>query len=107
VPRIVGTEPAPTGPDRTRTVGVPGLEFVESRQLDGAWLLDGLWHRLGIDTLLRRLAAGTRRDPVAERVLFALVANRALAPSSKLAATSWVAHDVHLPGLATVSDDAC
>ena len=34
-----------------------------------------------------------------ERVLFALVANRALAPSSKLAATSWVAHDVHLPGL--------
>jgi len=31
---------------------------------------------------LRRLAAGTRRDPVVERVLFALVANRALAPSS-------------------------
>ena len=80
-------------------VGVPGLEFVESRPLGGAWLLDGLWHRLGIDTLLRRLAAGTRRDPVVERVLFALVANRALAPSSKLAATSWVAHDVHLPGL--------
>ena len=80
-------------------VGVPGLEFVESRPLGGAWLLDGLWHRLGIDTLLRRLAAGTRRDPVVERVLFALVANRALAPSSKLAATSWVAHDVHVPGL--------
>ena len=88
-------------------VGVPGLEFVESRPLGGAWLLDRLWHRLGIDTLLRRLAAGTRRDPVVERVLFALVANRALAPSSKLAATSWVAHDVHLPGLAEVSDDAC
>ncbi|GAA4550660.1 hypothetical protein GCM10023175_41120 [Pseudonocardia xishanensis] len=64
-----------------------------------------MWHRLGIDTLLRRLAAGTRRDPVVERVLFALVANRALAPSSKLAATSWVAHDVHVPGLDTVSDD--
>ena len=46
-----------------------------------------------------------------ERVLFALVANRALAPSSKLAATSWIAHDVHLPGLTgsdyRVSDDAC
>jgi hypothetical protein len=87
-------------------VGVPGLEFVESRPLGGAWLLDGLWQRLGIDTLLRRLAAGTRRDPMVERVLFALVANRALAPSSKLAATSWVAHDVHLPGLEQVSDDA-
>jgi hypothetical protein len=108
--RVVGVEPAAVGPDRARAVGVPGLEFVESRPLGGAWLLDGLWHRLGIDTLLRRLAAGTRRDAVVERVLFALVANRALAPSSKLAATSWMAHDVHIPGLGggyTVSDDAC
>ena len=105
--RLVGVESAPSGPDRARVVGVPGLEFVSSRPLGGAWLLDRLWHRLGIDILLRRLAAGTRRDPVVERVLFALVANRALAPSSKLAATSWVAHDVHLPGLCEVSDDAC
>lgn len=113
--RVVGVEPAAVGPDRARAVGVPGLEFIESRPLGGVWLLDGLWHRLGIDTLLRRLAAGTsgrsggrsRRDPVVERVLFALVANRALAPSSKLAATGWVAHDVHVPGLDTVSDDAC
>jgi hypothetical protein len=107
--RIVGTEPSSScgGPDRARVVGVPGLEFTESRPLGGGWLLDVLWHRLGIDTLLRRLAAGTRRDPVVERVLFALVANRALAPSSKLAATSWVAHDVHIPGLDAVSDDAC
>src|SRR4051794_21146310 len=105
--RVVGVEPAPVGPDRARAVGVPGLEFVESRPLGGAWLLDGLWHRLGVGTLLRHLATGTRRDPVVERVLFALVANRALAPSSKLAATSWVAHDVHVPGLDQVSDDAC
>jgi Transposase DDE domain len=109
--RLVGTEPAVSGPDRARVVGVPGLEFSESRPLGGVWLLHGLWHQLGIDSLLRRLAAGTRRDPVVERVLFALVANRALAPSSKLAATSWIAHDVHLPGLTggeyRVSDDAC
>ena len=56
-------EAVPAGPGRARVVGVPGLEFVElDRPLGGAWLLDGLWHRLGIDTLLRRLAAGTRRD---------------------------------------------
>ena len=109
--RLVGTEPAPSGPDRARVVGVPGLEFTESRPLGGAWLLDRLWRRLGIDTLLRRLAGRTWRDPVVERVLFALVANRALAPCSTLAATSWIAHDVHLPGLTgtdhRVSDDAC
>ena len=86
--RLLGTEPATSGPDRARAVGVPGLESMQSRPPGGAWLLDGLWHRLGIDALLRRLAAGTRRDPIVERVLFALVANRALAPSSKLAATS-------------------
>jgi Transposase len=106
--RLLGS---PTAGGRGRQEPLPGLEFVESRPLGGAWLLDGLWRRLGIDRLLRRLAAGTRRDPVVERVLFALVANRALAPSSKLAATGWVAHDVHLSGLTggdyTVSDDAC
>ncbi len=106
--RMLGREPADEAgaPDRARVVGAPGLEFLESRPLGGAWLLDGLWRRLGIDRLLRGLA-GRRRDPAAERVLFALVANRALAPSSKLAATSWVARDVALPGLAEVSDDAC
>jgi hypothetical protein len=110
--RVLGTEPASgAGPDRARPAGLPGLVFTESRPLGGAWLLDQLWGRLGIDTLLRGLAAGTRRDAVVERVVFALVANRALAPSSKLAATSWIDHDVHLPGLTggdyRVSDDAC
>ena len=62
--RVLGTAPASTGPDPARVVGVPGLEFVESRPFGGAWVLDGLWHRLGIDTLLRRLAAGTCRDPI-------------------------------------------
>jgi hypothetical protein len=88
-------------------VGVPGLAFTDSRPLGGAWLLDGLWQQLGIDTLLRRLAAGTRRDPIVERVLFTLVANRALAPSSKLAATGWLAERVHIPGIEATSDDAC
>ena len=105
--RVVGVEAGVERPGSGAGGRGAGLEFVESRPLGGAWLLDRLWHRLGIDTLLRRLAAGTRRDPVVERVLFALVANRALAPSSKLAATSWVAHDVHIPGLDAVSDDAC
>src|SRR5215210_220344 len=105
--RVVGVEPAAAGPDRARAVGVPGLAFTDSRPVGGAWLLDGLWHQLGIDTLLRRLAGGTRRDPLVERVLFTLVANRALAPSSKLAATNWLAGDVHISGIEATTDDAC
>jgi hypothetical protein len=31
-----------------------GLGFVESRPLGGVWALEGLWHRLGIDTTMRR-----------------------------------------------------
>jgi hypothetical protein len=84
-----------------------GLAFVESRPLGGIWALDGLWHRLGIDTTMRRLLARRRLDPLAERVLFALVANRALAPSSKLAAAGWVNDDVAIQGLEHTSDDAC
>ncbi len=87
-----------------------GLVFVESRPL-GVHVLDALWRRLGIDTIIRgagRNGRGRPRDhAVNERVLFALVANRALAPSSKLAAADWVSNDVHIPGLPATSDDAC
>lgn len=40
-------------------------------------------------------------------MLFALVASRALAPSSKLAATRWIADDVYIDGLAEVDADSC
>ena len=91
---MLGVEPAAasgspgSGPDRVRVAGVPRLAFTDSRPIGGAWLLDGLWRLLRIDTLLGHLAAGTRRHPIVERVIFTLVANRPLAPSSKLAATS-------------------
>jgi Transposase DDE domain len=84
-----------------------GLEFTESRPLGGTWALDALWSRLGIGPALRKLLKGRRLDDSAERVLFALVANRALAPSSKLAAARWVSDDVLITGLPATSDDAC
>ena len=109
VERLIGALSRLLGKDGgAQTVaGVPGLEFVESRPVGGAWLLDQLWHRLRIDTSMTRLLAGTRRPESTERVLFSLVANRALAPSSKLAAAGWVSNDVHVPGLPEVSEDAC
>src|SRR5205823_3405619 len=89
-----------------------GLVFCEARPLGGAYALDGLWRQLGIDAAIRRLLAGRRIDEDrCERVLFALVANRAVAPCSKLAATRWIAHDVAIDGLAEIdgeiSEDAC
>ena len=56
---------------------------------------------------MRRLLKGRRRGETAERVLFALVANRALAPLSKLAASRWVNEDALVAGLPVASDDAC
>jgi len=86
-----------------------GLTFTDSRPLGGTFALDGLWHKLGIDTAIRRLLADRRFDERVERILFALVANRALAPSSKLAAAEWMSQDVWITDLADlqVTDDAC
>jgi hypothetical protein len=83
------------------------LEFVRSVPLGGAWALDGLWRKLGIDAAVERLLAARRLDVRAERLLFAMVANRALAPFSKLACCEWLAADVAIPGLAadTVGED--
>jgi hypothetical protein len=84
------------------------LRFIDSRALGGAFALDGLWRALGIDAAMRRLLADTRMEPRVERILFALVANRALAPSSKLAATRWIAYDVVIDGLdLPVVDESC
>ena len=91
----------------TATAGSEGLAFTSSRPVGGTLVLDALWHRLGIDTVMARLLTGRKRDPRTERVLFALVANRALAPGSKLAAADWVTRRAHIDGLAETSDDAC
>ncbi len=82
-----------------------GLEVVGSRPLGGAWLLDALWRRLGVAEALGELLGARRFATDVERVLFALVCNRALAPCSKLAAAEWASHDVAIPGLQAMDDD--
>ena len=88
--------------------GPVDMTFTESRPMGGAYVLDGLWRRLGIDTAIGKALSGKRVDAIrVERILFALTANRALKPSSKLAATEWIAYDVHIDGLSEVVDEAC
>jgi hypothetical protein len=81
-----------------------GLELESSRPLGAAWLLDGLWRQLGVGEALRAAVGGRRFTTDVERVLFALVANRAIDPASKLAA-EWATEDVVIPGLVGMDED--
>src|SRR5487761_1566656 len=105
--RLVASVTRHLEPGKAAAVAAEGLEFAESRPLGGTWALDALWERLGIGPAMRDLLKGRRLDPAAERVLFALVANRALAPSSKLAAARWATEDVLIAGMGAPSDVAC
>jgi hypothetical protein len=83
------------------------VQVLDSRRLGAAWTLDQIWERLGIGAAIRRVAEGRRLDGEAvERVIFSLVAQRALEPGSKLAATGWVAERVAIGNCAGFSDDA-
>jgi hypothetical protein len=88
-------------------VGIPGerLTVAGSRPLGTVHLLDGLWRMLGVDTALKQALGPRRFTTDVERVLFALVANRAIDPRSKLSAAEWVTCDVAIPGLAGMDED--
>jgi hypothetical protein len=94
------------------TAAAPELAFVSARPLGATWALDGVWRSLGLDVLLARLLAGTRRDARTERVIFGLVAARAVEPGSKLATAAWLTRRTHVAGLTDgehgqVTDDEC
>jgi transposase len=84
-----------------------GLEVDSSRALGGVWLLDALWCRLGVPDALARALGPRRFTTDVERVLFALVANRALDPCSKLACSEWATEDVAIDGLEQIDEDHC
>jgi transposase len=81
------------------------LAVESSRTLGTVWLLDGLWQRLGVADALRGVLGVRRFTTDVERVLFALVANRAVDPMSKLSAAEWASQDAAIPRLAGMDDD--
>jgi hypothetical protein len=83
------------------------VEIVDSRRFGGAYVLRVLWERLGIAEALIRAGEKRRLEAdLAEQVLFALVANRCLEPTSKLAAVRWARERVALVGCPSFDDDA-
>ncbi|MEH1130847.1 IS1634 family transposase [Micromonospora sp. CPCC 206061] len=85
--------------------GVAPLEVVDARTTGAIWLLDQLWHRLEVGAAVRAATDARRFTTNMERVLFALVANRATAPMSKLSAAEWAREDAAIPGLSTMDED--
>ena len=84
-----------------------GLEVDSSLALGGVWLRDALWRRLGVPDALAKVLGPRRFTTDVERVLFAMVANRALDPCSKLACSEWAIEDVAIDGLAEIDEDHC
>ena len=105
--RLVGSISRFLDPGTATAAAAAGeVEVIDSRRMGAAWVLGQLWDRLEIGTAVRRAAAGRRLDGDAtERVIFALVAQRACEPGSKLAATRWVAERVFIGGCGGFSDD--
>ena len=73
--------------------------FNAVKQVGGIWLFDQMWRKLGMDRILQDLFRDRKHEMDIERALFAMVANRGLAPSSKLAMEEWLSEDVYLPDM--------
>ena len=97
-------EPDTAATDSAGLVG-DGLTVAGSRPVGAVHLLDGLWRALDVDTALRKVLGARRFTTDVERVLFALVANRAIEPKSKLSAAEWAVCDVAIDGLAAMDED--
>lgn len=74
------------------------LKVRDAWPFGGVYVLDQLWRELGIDAVLARCADAKHKRVPVERALFAMVANRALEPYSKLYCwEQWLREEVFLP----------
>lgn len=72
------------------------LKFTSSKAAGGAYLLKALWKKLNIDQCLDKMLSRRSFEAPVKEAIFAMIANRALSPSSKLAIEQWAAEDVWL-----------
>jgi hypothetical protein len=77
----------------------PSWRVVDTWPYGGIYVLEQLWARLGIAEVIGQIMAERRFDFPLERALFAMVANRACAPSSKLYCyEQWLREEVRIAG---------
>jgi hypothetical protein len=93
-------------PEAALQAGAPaGFDFIEAREQGRPHVVQALWQELGIGRALGRVAVSRRYRREVEREVFAMVAQRCIAPASKLEATRWAPREVVLPGVGELSDD--
>ena len=77
----------------------PAWRVVDAWPYGDLYVLEALWRRLGIADVIARHVTHRKLDFSVERALFAMVANRACAPSSKLYCyEQWLREDVRIVG---------
>jgi hypothetical protein len=103
--RLVASIQRYLGGEEALQAGAPqGFAFLRAPESGGPHVLAALWAELGIGKALTRAARATRHRSGVERAVFAMVCQRCLAPASKREATRWVAEDVAIDGLESVSE---
>jgi transposase len=81
----------------------PALRFLKSLPQGGAFVLRALWERLELHHVLAQSLREREFQSPVEWAIFAMVANRALAPDSKRGVEEWVREDVALGNPAPIS----
>lgn len=77
----------------------PAWQVVNAWPYGDLYVLEQLWRRLGIGEVIAEVCGGRKFDFCVERALFAMVANRACAPASKLYCyEQWLKEEVRLEG---------
>ena len=77
----------------------PDIKWRSCQSFGGIYILRNLWKRFHFSEILSKPIRQTaHRTPILLAV-FAMVANRCLAPSSKLAVSDWVKKQVYIPDL--------
>jgi len=92
-----------TSPDDI-TAEHPDWQLVDATEYGGIHVLEQLWRKLGMDEIFRKQAAPLKLAFDLERAVFAMVANRVLAPASKLYCfEQWLREDVYIEGISALS----
>ncbi|MGH8305796.1 MAG: IS1634 family transposase [Steroidobacteraceae bacterium] len=82
----------------------PDWQVVNAWDYGDLYVLEQLWRGLGIPEVIAEVLDKRKFDFDVERALFAMVANRALAPASKLYCyEQWLKEEIHLEGAAGLS----